>query len=177
MIYFLVIGAAGVVLLLVSLIFGDFFDFDADFDFEIGGFDTDILSTAGIAGLIGGFGFGGAAALDLTGMMPVAIGVGLVVGFILAWVASWLTKKLKQEDPNAGAPTNALVGREANVLSPIPANGYGQIRLSHGGHRVTLNAKSETPIAAGERVWVSGVISPTAVEVSRVDAPPELTSE
>lgn len=174
---FLVLGGVGVVLLLVSLVVGDLFDLDFGGDFEIGGFDTDIFSTAGIAGLVGGFGFGGALALEWTGLIWAAIGIGLVVGLILAFVAGSLTARLKRDYPGAGASTKALVGSEADVLAPIPADGYGQVRLSHAGHRVTLNAKSDEQIAAGERVWVSAVLSPTAVQVGRVGSPLELPGQ
>ena len=34
---------------------------------------ADVFSTAGIAGLLGGFGFAGAIGLELTGLMPVAL--------------------------------------------------------------------------------------------------------
>ena len=38
-----------------------------------------------------------------------------------------------------------------------------------------LCAKSALPVEAGAEVWVSGIVSPTAVEVTQTSAPKELT--
>lgn len=166
---FLVIGGAGVVLLVLALVLGDLLDGAMEGP-DLGGMlDSDIFSTAGIAGLVGGFGFGGAIALSLVDITWLAVIVGLAVGVLLGMGAGWLTRRLKVEDPADQMSTQHLVGRPANVVSPVPDDGYGQIRLSYGGHRVTLNARSVVPIESGARVWVTQVLSPTAVEVSPIE--------
>lgn len=167
----LIIGAVGIVLLLVALIVGDLLEGVLGVD-AIAGFDSDVFSTAGIAGLLGGFGFGGALGLAVSGQMWVGILVGAVVGMTLGWGAGRLTRLLRRQGSGAAPSTSSLVGAEALVLTAIPDQGYGQVRLRHGGHTMTLNAKAPVPLDAGMRVWVSGVLSATSVEVLPVDALP-----
>ncbi|GAA2182716.1 hypothetical protein GCM10009785_23190 [Brooklawnia cerclae] len=167
----LIIGAAGIVLLLLALFVGDVLEGGLGVD-AVAGFDSDVFSTAGVAGLLGGFGFGGALGLELSGLMWVGVVVGVVVGVLLGWGAGRLTRLLRRQGSDVALNTSSLVGVEALVLTAIPEEGYGQVRLSHGGHTVTLNAKAPIPLEVGTRVWVSGVLSATSVEVLPVDALP-----
>ena len=70
----------------------------------------------------------------------------------------------------AGVATLASV-----ALGAIPADGYGEITLSVAGHVRKFSAKSALPVEAGTEVWVSGILSPTAVEVTQTSGPQELT--
>ncbi|AXE38587.1 NfeD family protein [Acidipropionibacterium virtanenii] len=166
MITFLIIGAVGIVILLVSLILGDLAGAFSHFD-AIGG---EYISTAVIAAFIGALGFAGALALAVTGSTVWAIGAGCGAGILFGAGASWLTRALTRSGSSYTPSGSELVGAEAHVISPIPADGMGQIRLSTHGHLLTLNARSQIPVSAGERVWISGRLSPTAVEVSPVSA-------
>lgn len=170
---FLVIGGIGVALLLVVLVLGDVVDGVLD-SANLDILDSDLFSTASLAALIGGFGFGGAIGLELSGSTAIGVLSGLALGAVLALGAGWLTRALKRQGATGSLRTHDLIGREAAVISPIPAEGYGQIRLSHAGHTMTLNARAAFPLDARTRVWVSQVISATAVEVSPID-PPDLT--
>jgi len=61
-------------------------------------------------------------------------------------------------------------GAVARVIPDIPEGGFGEIRI--GTHKRA--ARAELPIPAGTPVWVSGVLSPTAVEVRpTADEPPQ----
>ena len=165
-------GGVGIALLLLALLIGDVLDGALGLD-GLEGFnalDADVFSTAGIAGLLGGFGFAGAIGLELTGLMPVAIVLGLVVGALLGWGAGKLTALLRRQGSDVAPSTASLIGAEALVITAIPENGYGQIRLRYGGHTHTLNAKGPVELDAGTRVWISGVLSATSVEVRPVDA-------
>lgn len=166
---FFVIGGIGILLLLVALLAGDVFEGVLGFD-GADALDSDILSTAGIAGLLGGFGFAGAIGLAVTGSMLLAIIIGLLVGFLMGWGTGKLTKLLRSQGADVAPSTHSLIGVEALVITAVPVDGYGQVRLSHGGHTITLNAKSPVPLDSGARVWVSGVLSATSVEVMPVDA-------
>lgn len=175
---FLVIGGVGIALLVVALVLGDVIDgalglngIDA-----IAALDSDLFSTAALAGLIGGVGFGGALGLALSGSVVVGVVVGLIVGALLAWAAGRLTGTLRRQGGGEAPRTAALVGTEAQVITAIPADGHGQIRLRQGGHTRTLNARAAGDIAAGERVWISAVLSATSVEVQSTDVagPPAL---
>lgn len=169
---FFVIGGIGVALLLVALLVGDILDGALGFDGidSLQGLDSDLLSTAGVAGLLGGFGFGGAIGLALTGSMLVAILVGLMLGFLLGWGAGKLTHLLRSQGADVAPSTSSLIGVEAQVITAVPEEGYGQVRVSHRGHTYTLNAKAPVALDSGTRVWISGVLSATSVEVLPVDA-------
>lgn len=165
MIEFLIIGAIGVALLLVSLVLGDLFSME-----HLNVFDSELFSTASLAGFIGAFGFGGALAHGSGLGYPLSIGVGVVLGIIFAWAAGWLTKQLKREDPNAlAAETKSLIGLSGQVISAIPDAGYGEVRVLAAGQPLKLNARSDRPLEQGTKVWVSDVLSATAVQVSPVD--------
>lgn len=172
---FFIIGGVGIVLLVLALLLGDLFEGVLSLDAldaldGLDALDSDILSTAGIAGLLGGFGFGGALGLALINSMPIAIGIGLVVGVALGWVAGKLTGLLRRQGADVAPSTKSLVGVEALVITAVPEGGYGQVRISHAGQTHTMNAKAPVAIDAGARVWVSGVLSATSVEVTPIDA-------
>lgn len=170
---FWIIGGVGIALLLLALFVGDVLEGALGLDgvpiFDA--LDSDIFSTAGIAGLLGGFGFGGAIGLELFGhQMAIAIAIGVVVGVLLGWGAGKLTGLFRNQGSDVAPSTASLIGAEALVLTAIPEGGYGQIRLQYGGHTHTLNAKGPVALDAGTRVWISGVLSATSVEVRPVDA-------
>ena len=165
---FLVIGAAGIVLLVMALVVGDLLEGLLNID-SLAGLDSDVFSTAGVAGLLGGFGFGAAIGLAATGAMVVAIVLGLVIGIGLAWGAGRLTAVLRRQGSGAAPSIRSLVGVEALVITAVPESGLGQVRASYQGHTLTLNARASTALAAGTRVWISQVFSPTSVEVRPLD--------
>lgn len=169
---FFVIGGIGIVLLVLALLLGDLLESVFSFDALDGldALDTDVLSTAGIAGLLGGFGFGGALGLALTQSMLIAIVVGVVIGVLLGWMAGKLTSLLRRQGSDVAPSTKSLIGVEALVVTAVPDSGYGQVRINHGGHTYTMNAKAAVALDTGTRVWVSGVLSATSVEVTPVDA-------
>lgn len=160
---FLVIGAIGIGILLFSLILGDLL---GHFDLDLGVLDSDLFSTASIAGFLGALGFGGAATLQITNLLWLALVVGVCAGVAFGWGAVKLSRFLKGSERSDAFSTQHLVGSDAIVITDIPADGYGEIRLSIRGHVTKLNASAPHAIPAGTEVWVSGVLSPTAVEVS-----------
>ena len=166
---FLVLGILGSLVLAVSIILGDFFD--AAFHFD--GFDSEIFSIAALSAFVRAFGFGGVAASAFTNSLWFTVPVGLVCGVFAAWGAIALTHWLKRGESGVQVSNNALIGSEARVVTDIPAVGFGEVRI-HGSHDKRA-ASSEVPIPAGTQVWVSGIISPTAVEVRPVAAelPPQ----
>jgi membrane-bound ClpP family serine protease len=157
---FLVIGAIGLLLLAASLIFGDVLDgaFDA--------LSADWFSSAVIGGFVSAFGFGAAIA-EATGapMLP-TIAVGVVAGVLMAWFASWLTRLVRGGGSDDVPGASDTVGYDATVLTDIPADGFGLVRVRVGGHLLQLNARAELQLPAGTEVYVSGVLSPTAVTVA-----------
>ncbi|MCW2794013.1 MAG: hypothetical protein JWO76_3111 [Nocardioides sp.] len=163
---FLVIGIAGLALLAVSLLFGDLFDG------MLGGLgdalSSDWFSSAVAAGFVSAFGFGGALAQEAGAPALVAVPVGVVAGVAFGWFASWLTRLLRGGGSDDTPSTDDTLGRDATVVTGIPADGFGVVRVQLGGHVLRLNARADRPIEAGTDVHVTGVLSPTAVTVAPV---------
>lgn len=159
---FLVIGLAGLGLVAVSLVLGDLFD---------GAFDAlagDVFSSAVIGGFVSAFGFGAALMQGIGTPALVSVPVGLGAGVVVGWLAWWLTKLVKDGGSDATLTADDALGRSGRVITAIPADGFGAVRLMIGGHSVQLNAKAETPVQPGTEVHVTRILSPTAVLVAPV---------
>ena len=154
---FLVLGIVGVMVLLVSLILGDLLDSALHFDSS----DSEVFSTSAIAAFVGAFGFGGVAVHEFTDNVWWASLVGVGTGSLACWAAVALTRWLKRAETGHAPRNDNLIGAEARVITHIPEDGFGEIRI--GTHKRA--ARAELPIPAGTPVWVSGILSPTAVEV------------
>jgi len=163
--FFLVLGIAGLVLVLVSLVAGDLLDGALD------ALEADWISSAAIGGFVSAFGFGGAAADAVGTPWPVSVAIALGAGVVVGWFALWLTRLLKDGPSDGTIAISDTVGKAAKVVTAIPGDGYGVVRIVVGGHTVTYNARANTPIEAGDEVNVIGVVSPTAVNVTAVWKP------
>ncbi|XBB66260.1 NfeD family protein [Nocardioides sp. WV_118_6] len=162
---FLALGIAGLVVLALSLVAGDLLDgaFDA--------LEADWISTAAIGGFVSAFGFGGAAA-DGAGLpLPVSLVIAGGAGVVVAWFALWLTRLVKDSPSDGTVSITDSVGQVARVITDIPGDGYGVVRVVVGGHTLRFNASARQPIPAGTEVNVTGVLSPTAVSVTEVWRP------
>lgn len=167
---FLILGIVGLCVVLASLVAGDLLDgaFDA--------LEADWISTAALGGFTSAFGFGGAIADGAGAPLPASITIGAVAGVVVAWFAWWLTRLVK-DGPSDGTVSIAdSVGQVARVITAIPSDGYGVVRVVVGGHALQLNASAYQAIEAGTEVNVTGVLSPTAVSVTEVWRPPERTA-
>ncbi|HSN44612.1 MAG TPA: NfeD family protein, partial [Propionibacteriaceae bacterium] len=100
---------------------------------------------------------------------------GGAIGSTAAWSVLWLTRRLRSGEDSATFRSDSMIGHTARVITPIPTDGYGEIHVTVAGHVRKVSARSSHPVAAGTEVWVSAVVSPTAVEVTPTDDPPELT--
>src|SRR5665647_2452805 len=149
---FLVIGAVGIVLLLFSLVVGEHLHgiFDA-----LGGGDW--FTGSSMAAFLGALGFGGAIVKQLTGSTLLAVVFGALVAY------GMLT--LRRNDTGGVVTTHELLNAPGVVLSDIPAQGFGEIRVTRQGQMMKLNAKSTIPLATGTQVTVIDVLSATAVVV------------
>ncbi|WGX96970.1 NfeD family protein [Nocardioides sp. L-11A] len=162
---FLVLGIAGLLLLAVSLVAGDLLDGVLD------ALEADWISSAVIGGFVSAFGFGGAAS-DGAGLpLPVSLAIGAGSGLVVGWFAWWLTRMLKDSPSDGTVSITDSVGRVATVVTDIPGEGYGVVRVLVGGHTLRLNATAHQPIEAGTEVNVTGVLSPTAVSVTEIWQP------
>jgi len=159
---FLVIGIVGLVLVGISLVLGDVFD--GVFDALAG----DVFSSAVLGGFVSAFGFGAALMQGIGAPTVVSVPVGVAAGVVVGWLAWWLTKLVKDSSSDGTLSTDDALGRAGRVITAIPADGFGAVRLMIGGHSVQLNAKAEAPVEAGTEVHVTQILSPTAVLVAPV---------
>lgn len=158
---FLVIGALGALLLLVSVIVGDFIG-----SFELG---NDLFGGAALSGFLGAFGFGGAIAHDVTGgNTTIAVVVGVIAGILVGLMTGWVIAKLRQGDDGGTVRMATVDGRPATVVDAIPVDGYGSVSLTVAGHITRLNARSSEAIPAGTVVVITSILSSTAVSVERL---------
>ncbi|WP_203338234.1 NfeD family protein [Nocardioides limicola] len=161
---FLVLGLVGLMLLTVSLVIGDLFDGLFESLEALG----DTFSSAVIGGFVSAFGFGGATAdafgLPLLVSLPIATGCGLLFG----WFAWWLTRLLRDGSSDGTVNSEDSIGRSGRVVTAIPADGFGVVRVVIGGHTKQFNARAAQPIEPGTEVHVTSILSPTAVTVAPV---------
>lgn len=156
---FLILGSVGVVLLLITLLLGDFLDGVLDF----GG---DLVSGPALAGFLGAFGFGGALAMEAGASTGLAAVVGLAVGAVIGLGAGWGSAQLKKGGDESTVRTGSLVGRPATVVTTIPEGGFGTVSIVAAGHITSLNARSPETLAAGTPVVITAVLSATSVAVA-----------
>lgn len=162
---FLLVGVIGLVVLLLSLFAGELGEFghpDADGPFSV----------PALAALLGGIGFGGAAATSvLPATLPdavvavLALAVGVAVAVPLAWGAVRLSRALKDMPTQETLTRHHLLGAQGVVVSAVPSAGYGEVRLSVAGQQLKFTARSDLPLAAGTPVYVVETLSDTAVQV------------
>lgn len=162
---FLVLGALGVVLLLVALVVGDVLDGALE------GLSAGFFSTEALAGFLGALGFGGAIALEATGSTSVAVIIGLVLGVLLGAAAAKASAFLHGDGETDTVRTSDMVEKIGQVVSDIPDGGFGVVSISVGGHIQRLNARSSVAVPAGTSVSVTSIISPTAVQVEPLFLP------
>ncbi len=160
---FLVVGALGLGVLVLSLLAGEIGDLsDANGPFSV----------PALAALVGGVGFGGAAAAVLlpgglpdTGRALLALAAGLVLAVPLAWAAVRLSRGLRDMPTAVTLTRSSLVGTQGVVVSDVPTPGYGEVRLVVAGQQLKYAARSDTPLRAGTPVYVVEALSETAVQV------------
>lgn len=160
MVAFLAIGILGIVLLLVSLVVGEHLHgiFDA-----LGGGDW--FTGSSLAAFLGALGFGGAIVSQLTNNTVLAVVGGILLGVGAGALIAWGMVKLRAMDTGGAPTTNGLIDSVGVVVSSIPSDGFGEVRVTRQGHMVKLNARSSVPLPTGTQVTVSDVLSATAVVV------------
>ncbi|MEU0738691.1 hypothetical protein [Streptomyces sp. NPDC006134] len=168
MAWFLGLGITGVVLLALSLVFDGVLD--GAFDAAPAGAFEGWLSLPVVAGFVAMTGFGGAIALGTGIAGPTgAAGAGALAGLGTAWLTYRFGRALTR-DRSAVAPAAAdLIGVSGKVVTPIPADGFGEVLLRLAGQPVKCAARSARPVARGTEVWVEATPSATSVVVRPVE--------
>jgi membrane protein implicated in regulation of membrane protease activity len=128
------------------------------------------LSMPVIAGFLGAFGFGGAIVASLlpghgAATLLAAIGAGLAAAVPTAWLVGRLINAALNISTDGTLTSADLLGAIGVVITPVPADGYGEVRLAVGGQQMKFNARSDQPLTLGTQVFVISVPSPTSVLV------------
>jgi hypothetical protein len=138
-------------------------DFHASYGEAVGGFRFGLLSPLILSTVLCCFG-GVGLALLYSGLMsgspwryvslvPALLSSG-VFGLFFMWVFNTLFSKIEASSEVA---VRSLIGREAQVITPIPAGGFGEIATTARGTRWTSAARSADgePIAKYARVIIT----------------------
>ena len=154
--YWVALGV-GTGFLLLSIVFGDIFNFLDFLDFDIGdGLSiTPVFFTA-----VAAFGAGGLLGLDAFGLSQggsvlAGIGGGVLFGGL---AAAFFVLLSRQEAPE-GFTKSRLVGTRGNCALAIEPGRQGRVSLQHEGMTRTLAATSDERIAVGEEVVVADVVA------------------
>jgi membrane protein implicated in regulation of membrane protease activity len=128
------------------------------------------LSLPVIAGFLGAFGFAGAVGATLSGGHGLlAVAVGSVAGLLAAVPTAFLAGKLVHAAMNMATDATLssadLVGASGVVVTPVPEDGYGEVRLAVAGSQIKFHARAAQPLPLGAQVFVIEVPSPTSVLV------------
>lgn len=169
---FLVIGAIAVGLLVLSLL-GDLLPLHSHLNAHA---DADLVSLPVVAAFVGSVGFGGAIAAELVpgaggADVAAALAAGVAAAVPTTWLAGRLVRAARTMRTDATPTRSDLVGAFGVVVSALPPDGYGQVRLHVGGAPMNVNARAATPgaaLPAGTRVFV--VDAPTDTSVLVEDA-------
>ncbi|MEH0822072.1 MULTISPECIES: hypothetical protein [unclassified Micromonospora] len=158
---FLIIGGAGVAVLALSLLGAELLHF-ADIDGPV--------SVEAVGGFLGAFGFGAAIVNELVGgrtpgMIAAAVAGGAVAAVPTAWLAARLSRAARDMRTDPTPTRDDLVGALGLVVTPVPAVGYGEVRVRVAGQPVKLNARADHPIPVGAQIFVVQALSETSVHV------------
>jgi membrane protein implicated in regulation of membrane protease activity len=163
---FLAIAGVGFGFLIVSLVFGEIFDFfDASLDHDMDHGGPGFFSTRVIAVFITAFGGFGAIATHY-GLSPLpASGVGFGSGMVFGGIVAAFARFLYGQQATSQVRATDLVGEPARVVVTIPSGGVGQIRVRIGEELIDKIARSTDgePIPENAGVRVEQVLGEVVV--------------
>ncbi|WP_149552142.1 hypothetical protein [Streptomyces marokkonensis] len=166
--WFVGLGVAGLVLLLLSLVFDGILE--GVFDGVLDGLFDGLLSLPVIAGFVSMLGFGGAIVLGTTDIgVTGATATGVLAGAGAGWLTWKLSRLLMRDQTDATPRGGDLIGTSGSVVTAIPADGYGEVLVHLAGQPLKLAAKCPVPVARGAEIWVESALSATSVAVRPVE--------
>jgi hypothetical protein len=88
---------------------------------------------------------------------PISALAGVSMAFVALVIFNWMFSKTQSSSESRVA---SLMGQTASIITPIPANGVGEIAYVQGGCRYTAPARTETgaPVSAGKPVRITRVV-------------------
>jgi len=99
--------------------------------------------------------------IEATKSVWISAPISAVAGMIMATLAflffNWMFEKTQSSSEVRVA---SLVGQTASIITPIPANGVGEIAYVQGGSRYTAPARTETgtSVPAGKPVRITRIV-------------------
>jgi membrane-bound ClpP family serine protease len=163
---FLVIGGLGLLLLMLSLLGVELFDLDGFVSLEAVAAG---MATFGFAAAIASWSLDARTGIALLG----AAGIGVLGAVPAGWLALRLAAAAQRMHTDATPARDDMLGELGLVVTPIPAQGYGEVRIALGGQPVKVNATADAPIPLGAQVFVIAAPSETSVVVEQIPITPE----
>lgn len=157
------VGLVGAVVLVVSLVLDDVFDAIIP---DVGWISGPIIGA--FAAAFGLFGWVAQRGFDAPLIVAVAAGIGGGIG--LGVLTARVAKALMHSPTDATPTTDALVGREGRVITPVRADGIGEVMMALGGQPMKLSATAGIDLPVGTRVTVVSVESDTRVVVEPTES-------
>jgi membrane-bound ClpP family serine protease len=163
----------GLIFTLFSVMFGHFFGHGGHMvgsggHVEVGADSSDapgisIFSPTIIASFITAFGGFGLifSQFPLTGKVEFSAPLSLLGGmFVAGGLLVFLRSVFRHTQSSSESHVAQLIGAEANVITPIPANGVGEIAYVVGGTRYSAPARSENnaAVATGRTVKITRIV-------------------
>jgi membrane protein implicated in regulation of membrane protease activity len=161
---FLAICAAGFVFLVLSLAFGEIFEFfEVDADGGPGIFSSRVIGVFITA-------FGGFGAIGVHyGLSPATASlVGAAGGAVFGGLIFLIARFLFQQQASSDVRTSDLIGQQCRVVVSIPSGGMGQVRCRIGEELVDkiAQARDGAGIPENASVRIEDVVGETVI-VSR----------
>ena len=153
----------GLLFTMVTAVFGEMFSHDV----HVGGSHmpgTSFLSPMTLAVFVTAFGGLGLIfhRIEATQSPWVSASLALFGALaIAALVVSILRTIFRHTQSSSESKVDGLAGLRATILTPIPANGVGEIAYVDSGTRYTAPAREETgrPVATGQTVKITRVVA------------------
>ena len=153
---------AGVGFLLLSLVFGDLFDF-IDVDLGDGFAATPVLFT-----IVAAFGGGGLLAIQaFNASAGVSVLAGLGTSAVAGFLAAMFFRLLGRQEAEAGFSISELVGERARCTLAIHPGKEGRVAVQARGMTRNITAVSDVDVAVGDEVVVLDALG-SSLKVGRI---------
>ena len=99
--------------------------------------------------------------VEATRNVWVSAPISAVAGVVMAFLAFLLFNFMfKQTQSSSESKVASLLGQTASIITPIPADGVGEIAYVQGGARYTAPARTESgvPVSAGKPVKITRIV-------------------
>jgi membrane protein implicated in regulation of membrane protease activity len=138
-------------------------DGQADAGSDSGGAGVSIFSPTVLATFITAFGAFGMAlsSISATHSVWVSAPLSFLGALLVAFVVLWLLNTLfRKTESSSEGRVKDLIGQTAAIVTPIPANGVGEISYVQSGSRYTAPARNEKgePVPNGKTVKITRIV-------------------